>query len=88
MSPGSTYMLTRRTALLGGAGMIAAGCTTLVTAPARATSVSNDAMLTARLGDVRSVREIKRLQHAWCHFAEAGQWADMADLFVSDGGVD
>jgi hypothetical protein len=46
---------------------------------------TSDAVLTARLADVRAIREIKRLQHMWAHYAEAGQFADMAAL-VTPGG--
>lgn len=35
--------------------------------------------------DILSVRQIKRLQHLWCHFADAGQWNAMADLFTEEG---
>src|SRR5690606_9116922 len=48
-------------------------------------SSGSAAELTARLEDIRSVREIKRLQHLWGHYADAGQWSDMAALFSSAG---
>jgi len=74
---------TRRSVLLGGTGLVLAGCAGQVAA--RSAAGGTDATLTARLADVRAVREIKRLQHSWCHYADAGQFADMAALFASDG---
>lgn len=36
-------------------------------------------------GRVLAMREIKRLQHIWCHLIEAGRWTAAADLFAEDG---
>jgi hypothetical protein len=41
--------------------------------------------LAGRLAGVEGVRAIKRLQHAWGQYAEAGDYAAMADLFAPDG---
>ena len=43
------------------------------------------ASLAAAVADVAAVRAVKRLQHAWAHYAEAGDLAAMADLFARDG---
>lgn len=75
------FLLSRRAMLLASGGVLLAGCA----ANGALASVADDATLTARLADVRAVREIKRLQHMWAHYAEAGQFADMASLFVPDG---
>lgn len=37
-------------------------------------------------GRVLAMREIKRLQHLWCHLIEAGAWDDAARLFTQDAG--
>jgi len=37
------------------------------------------------LAGLEALRAVKRLQHAWGHYAEAGDCAAMADLFSSDG---
>lgn len=56
-------------------------------APAAPTVVKADpavAELAGSLHGLRAVREIKRLQHAWAQYAEAGRWRDMAQLMTSD----
>jgi hypothetical protein len=37
------------------------------------------------LAGLEAVRAVKRLQHAWGHYAEAGDYTAMADLFSSNG---
>ncbi|ADL01365.1 nuclear transport factor 2 family protein [Brevundimonas subvibrioides] len=39
----------------------------------------------AQVERVESVRAIKRLQHAWAHYAQIGLWDDIAALFAADG---
>ncbi len=41
----------------------------------------------ARLAGTEAIRAIRRLQHAWGHYADAGDYAAMADLFARDGRV-
>lgn len=82
MSAGDRFSATRRQWLASAAAL-------LVAAPAWTSAFGKarpDArMLTARLADIRGVREIKRLQHMWGHLADAGQWRAMAALFTPDG---
>lgn len=42
-------------------------------------------LLAGRVAAVEAVRAVKRLQHAWGHYADAGDIAAMADLFARDG---
>src|SRR5690606_34249780 len=77
------WSLTRRAMLLAGGAAVLAGCAGGGIASTPATGGSATA---SRLQDIRSVREIKRLQHLWGHYADVGQWAEMATLF-SPGGV-
>ncbi|HWW63846.1 MAG TPA: nuclear transport factor 2 family protein [Sphingomonadaceae bacterium] len=79
--------ISRRALLLaGGAAWLAGHGLRPGTANAAATSAKPDAaVLSARLADIRAVREIKRLQHCLGHYAEAGQWTAMAALFARDG---
>jgi hypothetical protein len=81
MSGHPDWRFTRRAMLLAGGAAVLAGCVggTLATAPVGA------AGLTARLEDISSIREIKRLQHLWGHYADAGQWGEMAALFGPEG---
>jgi hypothetical protein len=67
--------------LLAGGSAVLAGCA----GGALATTPAGAAGLTARLEDIRSIREIKRLQHLWGHYADAGQWGEMAALFRPEG---
>ncbi|MCW2337278.1 hypothetical protein M2337_001511 [Sphingobium sp. B2D3A] len=83
MSEPGRMILSRRAILLGSAATLLAGCATSRMASAGAGSDAAD--LTACLADVRAIREIKRLQHVWAHYAQAGQWPDMARLFAADG---
>ncbi len=39
----------------------------------------------ADIANAEGIRAIKRLQHAFVHYAEAGDFAAMADLFATDG---
>lgn len=74
----------RRAVLLAAGAAVLAGC---AGAPGfAATPVSyGEAELAARLEDLRSLREIRQLQHLWGHYAEAGRWGDMARLFTAAG---
>lgn len=82
MSGRTNFTTTRRHLLAGGAALLA-------TAPGWTAAFARDQVdgraLTAQLADIRSVREIKRLQHMWGHLADAGQWQAMAALFTADG---
>lgn len=80
----SGFDANRRAVLLGGSTLLLAGCAANG-AVASNVGVGGTAALTARLADVRAIREIKRLQHSWGHYAEAGQFADLADLFTPGG---
>src|SRR5678816_544712 len=33
----------------------------------------------------RSLRDIKKLQYSYAHYAELGLWLDLGDLFAKDG---
>lgn len=78
------FTASRRALLLGGGSLLLASCVAGTDLdPKRATSGAVDQ--SSKLADVRAIREIKRLQHAWAHYAEAGQWEDMAALFTADG---
>lgn len=74
------FRLSRRAILLASGGLVLAGA-----ASAAWASDTSEAVLSARLADIRAIREIKRLQHMWAHYAEAGQFADMASLFTPEG---
>lgn len=76
--------VSRRALLAAGA---AAG--TLWTMRAAAADPEPDMLgrLEARAVGTRALREIKRLQHAWAHYAEAGQWREIAGLMARDGVV-
>jgi len=85
MSAETRYRFSRRVVLLaGGAALMAvsAGGAALAQSPAPDAS---DAELSARLQDLRSLREIRQLQHLWGHYAEAGRWSDMGALFARSG---
>ena len=43
------------------------------------------ARLVADVEHVQSLRDVKRLQHAFAHYAESGEWKAMAGLFAEDG---
>lgn len=42
------------------------------------------ASMATRLADVEAIRSIRRLQHAWGHYAEAGDTAALGRLFTDD----
>ena len=72
--------VSRRLFLAGGAVLGAA------LASGKAMAADRDlAIIEADIANVEGVRAIKRLQHAWGHYAEAGDFAAMADLFAAEG---
>ena len=83
MNAKNGWQLGRRAVLLTGGAVAIAACTPALTFAQE--DVADAGVLTARLQDLRSIREIKRLQHIWGHHAEAGRWADMAELFAAGG---
>ncbi|MCW3835630.1 nuclear transport factor 2 family protein [Sphingomonas canadensis] len=79
--------MNRRTLLLAGTAALVAGPGAVLRAAEPAPSPPSAAELAAlegRAAGIRAVREVKRLQHAWAQFAEAGQWAEMAALVAED----
>src|SRR5690606_21033051 len=42
------------------------------------------AALETETAATEAIRAVKRLQHAYGHYAEAGLWEDLADLFAED----
>jgi hypothetical protein len=74
--------MNRRFLLMAGAASLVAG---LVPQLAIAAPADALAALEAQAAGIRAVREIKRLQHSWAQFAEAGQWTEMAALFARAG---
>jgi hypothetical protein len=54
-------------------------------APAAQSQEQQLAALEAGVQAAESVRAVKRLQHAYAHYQEAGLWSDLADLFTADG---
>src|SRR5690606_21638996 len=83
MNAKSRWQLSRRAVLLASGAVAIAACTPALTFAQE--DVADPGVLTARLQDLRSIREIKRLQHTWGHHAEAGRWGDMAALFAAGG---
>jgi len=83
---GSSF--TRRALLMAGgttlAGGLVVGCAGQAGLGAAAMP-ADDAALAGWAEDLAAVRSIKRLQHSWSHYADAGQWSDMAGLFTSGG---
>ncbi|WP_160485005.1 nuclear transport factor 2 family protein [Aurantiacibacter rhizosphaerae] len=60
-------------------------CAALLAIPAAAQEAANDVALeTARLEDLRSIREIKNLQATWGHLAFHGAFPAMASLLTND----
>jgi hypothetical protein len=51
----------------------------LATIQVRLAQLEND------LHKVRAIRDIKRLQYSYSHYAELGLWFDLGDLFASNG---
>src|SRR5262245_5545865 len=43
------------------------------------------AQLENNLHKVRAIRDVKRLQYSYAHYAELGLWLDLGDLFATDG---
>jgi hypothetical protein len=43
------------------------------------------ARLESGIREVEAIRAVKRLQYAYSHYAELGQWNDLADLFANKG---
>ena len=43
------------------------------------------AQLENHLHKARAIRDIKRLQYSYAHYAELGLWYDLGDLFAKDG---
>ena len=62
-------------------GLILAGLLLTAAAPAAAQDLSRE---TAQVEDLRSIREIKRLQAEWGYDAMAGDWKGMAALATED----
>ena len=59
-------------------------CLVLLLAPLPAAAQADMAVETAQVEDLRSIREIKRLQAEWGHMALAGNWDGMARLAAPD----
>ncbi|MEI9852150.1 MAG: ABC transporter substrate-binding protein [Sphingomonas sp.] len=76
---GGAGRMNRRTLLLAGTAALLAGRASRAIAGAPDPE-GEVAALEGKAAGIRAVREIKRLQHAWGQFAEAGQWAEMAGL--------
>lgn len=77
------WRLSRRAVLAAGAALMIGGCSAQASMGADASPA--DPVLAAKAQDIGAIREIKRLQHLWGHYADAGQWRDMAGLFASGG---
>ncbi len=60
----------------------------LLGAPVVASAVESIDALEARLDAAEAVRAVKRLQHAYGHYLQAGRWADAAALFTTDGSAE
>ena len=43
------------------------------------------AQLESRLHKAQAIRDIKRLQYSYAHYAESGLWFDLGDLFATRG---
>ena len=43
------------------------------------------AQLENRLHGAQAIRDIKRLQYSYAHYAESGLWLDLGDLFAANG---
>ena len=64
---------------------LAAGLMLVVAAPSvlRAAAGAQWAEIDAGLRAAEAVRAVKRLQHAYAHYLDAGMWNDAADLFAT-----
>jgi hypothetical protein len=56
-----------------------------VTAGPAFAAARSPALVEADIANAEAVRAVKRLQHAWVHYAEAGDFAAMAGLFAKQG---
>src|SRR5690349_14341565 len=70
----------------------AAVCCIAMRAPAQTAPVDGLATIRTRLGQLESrlhkaeaIRDIKRLQYSYAHYAESGLWYDLGDLFAANG---
>src|SRR6516165_6698806 len=43
------------------------------------------AQLEDRLHKAEALRDVKRLQYSYAHYAESGLWMDLGDLFATNG---
>lgn len=77
---GSQGRVSRRMFLASGTALGLA-----VTAGRAPAAARTPAIVEADIANEEGVRAIKRLQHAYAHYAEAGDFAAMADLFADDG---
>src|SRR5687767_11880601 len=53
--------------------------------PGLAAIESRVVQLENHLHKARAIRDIKRLQYSYAHYAELGLWSDLGDLFATDG---
>jgi hypothetical protein len=61
-------------------------CTGVFAANARLAALQERiARLESGVRGVEAIRAVKRLQYAYGHYAELGQWNDLADLFADNG---
>jgi SnoaL-like domain len=80
-------ILSKRWTLIVAAGCLLAMRTTAQVAPGDGLSAIQDRMvqLEDQLHKARALRDIKRLQYSYAHYAELGLWFDLGDLFSTDG---
>jgi hypothetical protein len=74
------------------AGACAAACGIAMRAAAQAEPGGDVAAIRVRLAKLenslhqaQALRDIKRLQYSYAHYAESGLWLDLGDLFAADG---
>src|SRR5262245_57493548 len=72
---------------LGAAGYFLAMPTTAPIDPADSLAAIQVRMaqIENHLHKARAIRDIKRLQYSYAHYAELGLWYDLGDLFAKDG---
>src|SRR4051812_47050267 len=70
----------------------AAGCFLTMRTAAQIAPVDGLAAIQVRMAQLendlhkaRAIRDIKRLQYSYAHYAEMGLWFDLADLFATNG---
>lgn len=63
----------------------AAGQTPIEGSAWSANDLERGARLVAEVENAAAIRDIKRLQHVFAHYAEAGEWRAMSELFADDG---